>query len=90
MLDTALDMSATRTQVYLTVDQRRRLDARARQEGRTLAHLIREAVDVYLAGEPDIDSLLDATFGPMPDLEVPTREDRARRSSERVGGVDAG
>jgi hypothetical protein len=77
-------MSATRTQVYLTTDQRRRLDARARSEGRTLAHVIREAVDVYLAGEPDLEAVLDATFGSMPDLEVPSRDAWARRAAERI------
>jgi predicted DNA-binding protein len=38
-------MSATRTQVCFTEEQRRRLDARARREGKTLAALVREAVD---------------------------------------------
>lgn len=85
MLYTALDMPATRTQVYLTADQRRRLDARARREGRTLAHVIREAVDVYLAEEPDLETVLDDTFGSMPDLEVPSRQGWARRGTERVG-----
>lgn len=85
MLYTALDMSATRTQVYLTVDQRRRLDERARRDGRTLAHVIREAVDEYLAGEPDLEQVLDETFGSMPDLEVPARGEWARRAEERAG-----
>jgi hypothetical protein len=67
-------MSATRTQIYLTQEQRKKLDARARREDKTLAQLIREAVDHYLeneVGEPE--SVLTATFGALPDLEVPSR-----------------
>lgn len=89
MLYTALDMPSTRTQVYLTADQRRRLDARAREEGRTLAHVIREAVDVYLADEPDLDAVLDATFGAVPDLEVPSRAEWERRERARTGDAPA-
>jgi hypothetical protein len=67
-------MSATRTQIYLTQEQRKKLDARARREDTTLAQLIREAVDRYLeneVGEPD--AVLTATFGILPELEVPSR-----------------
>jgi hypothetical protein len=36
--------------------------------------MIREAVDTYLADdEPDVQAALDATFGSIPDLEVPPR-----------------
>jgi hypothetical protein len=65
-------MSATRTQVYFTEEQRRRLDALAEREGKTLAEVVREAVDAYVA-PPDIDAVLDETFGSMPELEVPAR-----------------
>jgi hypothetical protein len=69
-------MSATRTQVYFTEEQRRRLDALAKQEGKTLAAVVREAVDAYVApAPPDLDVVLDETFGSMPDLEVPTRDE---------------
>lgn len=69
-------MSATRTQVYFTDEQRRRLDARARREGKTLAGVIRDAVDAYIPGEPpDLEAVLEETFGSMPDLEVPPREE---------------
>jgi predicted DNA-binding protein len=69
-------MSATRTQVYFTQEQRRRLDERARREGKTLAQVVREAVDAYTAQEiPSLDLVLDETFGSMPDLEVPAREE---------------
>ncbi len=76
---TVLDMPATRTQIYLTADQRRRLDERRRRERRPLAELIREAVDAYLtAGEIDAATALDSTFGTLPDLEVPSRSEWER------------
>jgi hypothetical protein len=69
-------MSATRTQVYFTEEQRRALDARAAREGKTLAAVVREAVDAYIAQEPpQLDVVLDETFGSMPDLDVPPRDE---------------
>lgn len=69
-------MPATRTQIYLTLEQRRRLDAIAAREHRGLAELIREAVDVYLASvAPDPQHALDATFGSIPDLVIPSRDE---------------
>lgn len=76
MLYTALYMPRTRTQIYLTDEQRRRLDQRARRSGASLAHMIREAVDAYLAhDQPDAQAALDETFGTLPDLEVPGRDE---------------
>lgn len=69
-------MSATRTQIYLTEDQRARLDALARRENKTLAQLIREAVDRYLeVDRPDPEAVLRRTFGIAPDFEVPDRSE---------------
>jgi predicted DNA-binding protein len=68
-------MSSTRTQIYLTAEQRRRLDERGRREGRAMASLVREAVDQYLATEPDVEAALEATFATAPDLEVPPRDE---------------
>ncbi len=69
-------MSAIRTQVYFTRDQRRRLDALAKREGKTLAEVVREAVDSYTAhAAPDLDVVLEESFGSMPDLEVPDRSE---------------
>lgn len=69
-------MSATRTQVYFTAEQRRRLDDKAKRERKTLAEVVREAVDAYVPDEPaDLERMLDATFGSMPDLEVPPRDE---------------
>lgn len=67
-------MSATRTQVYFTEEQRRKLDERAKREGTTLAAVVREAVDAYVAKEPvGLQAVLDDTFGSLPDLEAPPR-----------------
>lgn len=38
-----------------------------------MASLIREAVDRYLEATPEAEEALDATFGSLPALEVPSR-----------------
>jgi hypothetical protein len=69
-------MPSTRTQIYLTDEQRVRLDRIVRRRGVPLAAVIREAVTRYLAeSEPDLEEMLSSTFGSMPDLEVPPREE---------------
>lgn len=89
LLYTPLYMPAIRTQIYLTAEQRRRLDARRKREGRTLAALVREAVDTYLANDTSsMEEALDRTFGSMPELAVPSRkewEGRDRRIRSRGG-----
>jgi hypothetical protein len=55
---------ATRTQVYLTDEQRARLAERARAKGVPMSELIRDAVDSLLAADDD----LDATFGAAPGI----------------------
>jgi predicted DNA-binding protein len=69
-------MSATRTQVYLTEQQRERIDALAEAEGVTMAAIIRRALDLYLEDEaPDGDVALAATFGAAPDATFPSRDE---------------
>ncbi len=69
-------MAATRTQIYLTDQQRRQLDARGRKLGVPLARMIRDAVDAYLVEEsPDLAAVLDETFGTLPELEGPSRDE---------------
>jgi predicted DNA-binding protein len=69
-------MSATRTQVYLTDEQRQRIDALAEAEGVTMAEIIRRALDSYLEDEtPDPALALAVTFGVAPDATVPSRND---------------
>jgi hypothetical protein len=78
---------ATRTQVYLTAEQRAGLDERARVERKTMAHVIRDAVDTYLAADVDAaerDSLLADTFGSCPELgeRVPSRDEWDRGAGQ--------
>lgn len=67
-------MSATRTQVYLSEEQRRRIDVVAEAEGLTMAEVIRRAVDEYLDHDVDTDGALLATFGSMPTATAPSRD----------------
>ena len=64
--------------MYLTEDQRARIDRAAEAEGVTMAELIRRAIDDYLADETDPSSALAATFGAVPDAEAPSRDDWRR------------
>lgn len=68
---------ATRTQIYLTDEQRARLAERARRQGVPMSQLIREAVDSLLAGEDD----LDTTYGTAPGIasRVPSRSEWDQR-----------
>jgi predicted DNA-binding protein len=69
-------MSSLRTQIYLTKEQRHRLDFLMHHEKKTMAQLIREALDAYLATVvPAAAEVLDRTFGALPDLEVPSRDE---------------
>lgn len=66
--------------MYLTAEQRAGLDERARVEQKTMAHVIRDAVDTYLAADVDgqeRDRLLADTFGACPELgqRVPSRDE---------------
>ena len=67
-------MSATRTQIYLSEDQRARIDRVAAAEGVTMAELIRRAVDEYLAEEIDPSAALASTFGSDPAATAPSRD----------------
>lgn len=69
-------MPATRTQIYLTEDLRRRIDELASAHGVTLAEVVRRALDVYLDIElPDPEPILTSTFGAAPDAVVPSRDE---------------
>ena len=80
MAYTALYMSpSTRTQIYLTSEQRSRLDQIAKRRDASLAELVRQAVDEYLARvDPDPQPALDATFASLPHLKPPSRTDWRR------------
>jgi hypothetical protein len=76
--------AATRTQVYLTEEQRRQIEELRSRDGRTLAEVIRTALDEYLAthgpkaAERELaerQRVLDETFGSIPDFPYPDRSD---------------
>lgn len=76
MMYTLLYMPAVRTQIYLTAAQRARIDELRRSDGRSLAEVVRAALDVYLeAGAPPTDADFRASFGSSPRLEVPSRDE---------------
>jgi hypothetical protein len=67
-------MPATRTQVYLTAEQRRLVDALAEAEGVSLAEIVRRALDAYLIDvHVDPSEAIAATFGADPDAQHPDR-----------------
>lgn len=77
-------MAATRTQVYLTEEQRRQIEELRARDGRTLAEVVRAALDEYLethGGEArereraETKRILDETFGIAPDFPYPDRSD---------------
>lgn len=68
-------MSATRTQIYFSEEQRRRIDRVAAARGMTMAELVREAVNEYLGDAVDPSEALAATFGAAPEAAVPSRDD---------------
>jgi hypothetical protein len=79
--------AATRTQVYLTTDQRRQIDELRARDGRTLAEVVRAALDEYLdthgrdavrRERVEMQRVLDETFGIAPDLPYPNRDEQDR------------
>lgn len=68
-------MGATRTQVYLTGDQRRMIDEIAQAEGVTLAEVVRRALDAYLRAERDAAAALASTFGADPEASMSSRDE---------------
>jgi len=71
-------MSATRTQVYLTDEQRRKIDQLADSEGVPMAVIIRRALDEYLTDDADATTALTATFGASPAATAPSRDEWQR------------
>lgn len=75
-------MSATRTQIYLRPSQRRRLDEIAGARGASLASVVREAVELYIAQAPvDPTTALESTFGAAPEAQLPKRDDWEARTA---------
>lgn len=86
-----------RTQIYLEDSQAAELGRQAKSRGTTASKMIREAVDAYLAGEPDDAewlarqrTALNESFGSiprLPDGATYVREMRAR-DAERLEELD--
>ena len=69
-------MSATRTQIYLTEEQRDRIDVIVEAEGVTLAEVVRRALDDYLERKVhDPRPALVSTFGSEPEVTIPSRDE---------------
>lgn len=78
-------MAALRTQIYLSAEQRDRLDLLRHSRGESLAELVRAAVDEYLDREgPTAEEALAATFGAAPEAEAVDRSEWRER--ERIAG----
>jgi len=62
-----------RTQIYLSDEQRARLDDFAERRQLTMAEVVRRSIDAYLG----LDDDLDATFGVASGIRatVPSRDD---------------
>jgi predicted transcriptional regulator len=66
---------STRTQIYLTDEQRRRIDQLAAAEGISMAEIVRRALNGYLKEQVEPAVALAATFGAIEDLNVPSRDE---------------
>jgi len=64
--------------VYLTQEQRERIDRAARAKGVCMAEVIRSALDEYLDHDDDPSSALSAMFGADPTAAPPSRDEWAR------------
>jgi hypothetical protein len=72
-------MSSIRTQIYLTKEQRRRIDACIEAGGQSLAEIVRKALDRYLDTESeDATVALAATFGADSEAKAPDRDEWQR------------
>ena len=64
--------------MYLTEDQRRKVDQLADAEGVTMAVIIRRALDQYQTDDTDATTALAATFGAAPAASAPSRDEWQR------------
>jgi hypothetical protein len=72
-------MAAVRTQVYLTAEQRRRIDEVMDASGESLAEIVGKALDQYLAVQSEsAASALAGTFGVDPAAKAPDRDEWKR------------
>jgi hypothetical protein len=71
-------MSAIRTQIYLTSEQRDQIDRVAASEGVTMAEVVRRALDTYLERDVDAKAALAATVGADTNATAPSRDNWQR------------
>jgi predicted DNA-binding protein len=71
-------MSSTRTQIYLTEEQRTRIDRVSEAEGIPMAEVVRRALDQYLGEDVDAAEALRSTFGAAPEAMSPSRDEWQR------------
>ena len=75
-----------RTQIYLTEAQTHELDQRARQQGTTRSHLVREAIQAYLTPKWDPEAFkiaLDKVFGTWADRDDIDEIRKSMRAADR-------
>ncbi|MBC7459905.1 MAG: CopG family transcriptional regulator [Thermoleophilia bacterium] len=77
VLYNVLYMGSTRTQIYLTAEQRAKIDAVCEKTGVSMAEVVRAALNEYLGAKTDeaYREILERTFGIYPDFEVPPRSE---------------
>ncbi|HZU71227.1 MAG TPA: CopG family transcriptional regulator [Acidimicrobiales bacterium] len=68
-------MPSTPTQIYLSEDQRQRIDEMAKAEGVTMAEVVRRALEKYLPADTDAAGALQATFGADPEAQALDRRE---------------
>ncbi|MCW2962168.1 MAG: hypothetical protein JWM90_2555 [Thermoleophilia bacterium] len=70
-------MGALRTQIYLSEDQRAKIDELTARTGQSLAEVVRAALDAYLPAETmaEYRAFLDEVAGKYPDFAVPPRSE---------------
>jgi len=61
-------MAMTRTQIYLTEKQREKIQRLAELQHKTMAQVIREAVEEYVIQRMDIENLRKASVNPTDPL----------------------
>ena len=65
--------------MYLTAEQRKRIDQVAARDGTTLAEAGRQAIDQYFDGSAvDQEEALAGTFGACPEIVAPSRDEWSR------------
>ena len=64
--------------MYLTDEQRRKIDQLSNAEGVPMAEIVRRALDEYLHDDLDATTALAQTFGAAPAASVPSRDEWRR------------